>query len=60
MEKADKFNTLVIMNTSNYHRKIQEILNDTDKLMFFKKDPTEQLETKINSLIQTLHMKIEP
>ena len=58
--KEDKSNTLVIMNTNDHHRTIQEILNDTDKLMILKKDPTEQHKTKVDNLIQTLLMTIEP
>ena len=47
------------MNTNDYHKKLQDILNDSNKFRILKKDPTEKLKMKVNSLIQTLHMTIE-
>ena len=48
------------MNTTDHHKKIKNILDDRTKFLMLRKDPTGQLKTKLNSLIQTLHMTIEP
>ena len=60
IKKADKSNTVVIMNTCDYQNKIQDILNDSTKFKILKKDPTEKLKAKVNSLIETLRTTIEP
>ena len=47
IKKADTSNTVVIMNTYDYHNKIKNILNDSTKFKILKKDPTEKLKEKL-------------
>ena len=60
IRKAEKSGHVVIMSTTEYQQKIDNILSDTTKFIKIKKDTTEQLKTKVNGLIETLHMTIEP
>ena len=59
MKKPNKSNKLAIINANDYHRKVRDTLNDPTTFMMMRKDPTEQLKTKVDSLIHTLHMTIE-
>ena len=56
IKKADKSGHVVIIKTTDYQHKINNILSDTTKLIKVKKDATEQFKIKVNSLIETLHM----
>ena len=47
------------MNAKDYHKKIQDILNDNNKFRILKKDSTEKLKVTVNRLIQNLHIAIE-
>ena len=45
---------------SSFRLMRSKLLNDATKLMVLPKDPTEQFKPKVKSLIEILHMKIEP
>ena len=49
-KKADKTNIFVVLNKTDTHSKLQNILNDLTKFQKLK-SPTNQLKTKINKLI---------
>ncbi|XP_050725482.1 uncharacterized protein LOC127003111 [Eriocheir sinensis] len=51
IRKADKAATYVIMETSEYLQKIDDILNETTKFKRITRDPTEDLKKKVNKLI---------
>ncbi|KAG0701615.1 hypothetical protein GWK47_002903 [Chionoecetes opilio] len=51
IRRADKAAAYVIINTSEYLNKIDDILSDTTKFAKINKDPTEALKLKINKLI---------
>ena len=51
VRKADKNNTFVIMNTSDYRNKLNAIVNQGNKFKRIDKDPTENLKKKLNSFI---------
>ncbi|XP_050704115.1 uncharacterized protein LOC126989586 [Eriocheir sinensis] len=51
IRKADKAATYVIMETSEYLQKIDDILNETTKFKRITRDPTEDLKRKVNKLI---------
>ena len=51
IRKADKSNTFVIMNTNDYKRKLDELLQDRKKFKRIRKDTTEDIKSEINDLI---------
>ncbi|XP_050738488.1 uncharacterized protein LOC127009435 [Eriocheir sinensis] len=53
VRKADKSASYVIMNTSEYMDKMDDILKDETKFTKITKDPTESLKKKLNKLIST-------
>ena len=52
IRRADKAATFVIINTSEYHEKIDSILSDNTKFTRITRDPTEALKVKVNKLIR--------
>ena len=51
IRRADKAATYVIIDTAEYHQKIDDILSDTSKFEKISRDPTNALKQKINKLI---------
>ena len=51
IKKADKTNIYIVLNKADYHSKLQTILNDKNKFTKLNQNPTNQLEYKINKLI---------
>ena len=51
---ADKGNATVVMNRSDYDRKIRTLLTDTDTYKRLPKDPTPAMERRMNGLLQGL------
>ena len=50
-KKADKTNIFVVLNKTDYHSKLQNILDDHTKFKKLNKNPTNQLKSNINKLI---------
>ena len=57
-KKADKTNIFVVLNKTDYHSKLQNILDDTTKFKKLDKNPTNQLKLKINKLIIANNAKL--
>ena len=53
IRKADKTASYVIMDTEEYHQKLDSILQDPSKFKRLDQDPTEKLKKKLNCLIET-------
>ena len=51
IKKADKTNIFVVLNKTDYHSKLQNILDDHTKFKKLNKNPTNQLKSNINKLI---------
>ncbi|WP_223199684.1 hypothetical protein, partial [Solihabitans fulvus] len=51
IRKADKSNTFVIMNRSNYQGNLIELLSDTSKFKKITSDPSDGIERDLNRLI---------
>ena len=51
VRRADKSNMFVILNKSDYNKKIQDILNDQSKFKRLKSNPTEKLKKSLNAII---------
>ena len=51
IKNVDKTNIYIVLNKSDYHSKLQTILNDKNKLTKLNQNPTNQLKSKINKLI---------
>ena len=49
--KADKTNLDIVLNKSDNHSKLRTSLNDKDKFTKLNNNPTNQLKSKINKLI---------
>ena len=58
IKKADKTNIFVVLNKTDYHSKLQNILNDHTKFKKLNKNPTNQLKSKINKLITANNAKL--
>ena len=58
IKKADKTNIYIILNKSDYHSKLQTILNDKNKFTKLNYNPTNQLKSKINKLINANNTEI--
>ena len=43
----------IVLNKSDYHSKLQTILNDKNKFIKLNSNPTNQLKSKINKLINS-------
>ena len=50
-KKADKTNIFEVLNKTDYHSKLQNILDDHTKFRKLNKNPTKKLLSKINKLI---------
>jgi len=50
--RADKGNITVALNKSNYIKKMEEVLSDTNTYTLIKKDPSTFIEKKLNDLIK--------
>lgn len=55
IRKADKSNTIVIMDKSKYKNKINDIISDESKFHKIDKDPTYELKVEINKLIDIVN-----
>ena len=55
VRKADKSNTFVVMNRTDYYTKINEILKDETKFVKIEKDPTYDLKSELNKLIAVIN-----
>ena len=55
IKRADKSALYVIMDKDEYINKLNQITNDTTKFQELKKDPTNNLKTRINKIITTLN-----
>ena len=51
IRRADKSQTFVILNASDYHQKTEDILNDQTKFQKITKNPVDQLKKSANELI---------
>ena len=51
IKKADKTNIFVVLNKTDYHSKLQNILDDHTNIKKLNKNPTNQLKSKVNKLI---------
>ena len=51
IRKGDKSSLYVILNREDYHRKLDNILQDRSKFMPITSDPTAQLKKRLNALI---------
>ena len=57
IRKSDKSNVYVIINKEEYLQKLNTIVSDTTKFKTIKKNPTEDLKKKLNSLIEKANKK---
>ena len=60
IRKADKTNSLVIMDTTDYLTKVNSILSDSSKFSKLKKNPTEDIKRKINRAIEVINAEAGP
>lgn len=51
--RADKGNTTVAFNKIEYIEKIENILQDRNTYVTMKKNPSKQIETKLNSFLKS-------
>ena len=59
IRKADKSNTFVIMDKTDYNDKIDHLLSDESKFRKIDEDPTNDIKTELNKLITTVNTKSE-
>ena len=57
-KKADKTNIFVVLDRTDYHSKLQNILDGHTKFKKWNKNPTNQLKSKINKLITANNAKL--
>ena len=57
-KKADRTNIFVVLNKTDYHPKLPNILNDHTRLKKLNKNHTNQLKSKINKLITANYVNI--
>ena len=55
IRKADKSNTFVIMNKTDYEDKIDALISDTSKFVRIQKDPSDKLKTELNAEITRIN-----
>ncbi|XP_064088420.1 uncharacterized protein LOC135202899 [Macrobrachium nipponense] len=53
--RVDKTAAFVLMQTEEYHRKIEEILADTTKFTRITKNPVDNIKRKANRIIETVN-----
>ena len=58
IKKTDKTHIFVVLNKTDYHSKLQNILDDLTKFKKLNKNPTNQLKSKINKLITAKNAKL--
>jgi len=49
---ADKGRATVVMNTSDYNEKVNDLLNDNTTYKEIRNDPTSVIERKLRDLVQ--------
>ncbi|XP_068212696.1 uncharacterized protein [Palaemon carinicauda] len=55
IRRADKTAAFVLINTEEYHEKLDRILADTSKLERLSRNPTEDIKREANQIIQTIN-----
>ncbi|XP_066950860.1 uncharacterized protein [Macrobrachium rosenbergii] len=55
VHRADKTAALVLINTSEYHQKLDEILADAMKFQRITKNPVDQIKQEANRIIETIN-----
>ena len=55
VRKADKSNTFVILDRSDYYAKLDSIIDDVTKFKMLSKDPTDALKSKLNKIVTSIH-----
>ena len=55
IRRADKSATYVILNKTDYQEKVNELLSDTSKFESINKDPTNEIKSKANKIIDALN-----
>jgi len=55
ISKADKGNAVVIQNTTDYKKKINELLNTSGKFALLDENPTRMRETRLPCYLRSLH-----
>ncbi len=55
ISKADKGNAVVIQNTDDYQRKVNELLTTGNKFVLLPKNPTRLRETRLQGYLRSLH-----
>ena len=51
IHKADKSNTFVIINTTDYEDNIYALISDTNKFVCIQEDSSDKLKTELNAEI---------
>ena len=57
IRKADKSNTFVIMNSEDYNRKLNDILDDPQKFKPIRKNNVEDIKHELNELIEVVNSR---
>ena len=55
IRRADKSATYVLLNKADYLNKVNELLSDTSKFESINKDPTNEIKSKANKIIDALN-----
>jgi hypothetical protein len=55
IRRADKSNTFVIMKSETYKSKLNDIVNDPEKFQKIRKDPTENIKKRLNTLVEVVN-----
>ena len=53
--QADKGNATVVLDSTEYDKKVQELLGDKTSYSILKDDPTRTTERKLLNLLRDLH-----
>ena len=56
VRKADKSNTLVVLNTTGYFDKLDGIVSDTSKFLKVERDPTDALKKSLNGFMDAIKL----
>ena len=59
IRRADKSSVYVIMNSDDYTQKLNTILDDSTKFKEIKKDPSNQIKTKLNRIISQINSAVK-
>ncbi|XP_050042856.1 uncharacterized protein [Dermacentor andersoni] len=57
---ADKGNAIVLLNRSDYNEKMKDLLSDEDTYVAIQKDPTVNLQTKLQKLLSKVLKFVPP